>query len=67
MDPELDERALVDQQREPLARGQLLGGVLGGDLLLTAAELDLLAPGLEILDQRSEQARAGGVGRHALA
>ena len=39
MDAELDERALVDQQREPLARGQLALLVLAGDLLLAAAEL----------------------------
>ena len=43
VDPELDEGALVDQQVDPLARGQLAALVLFGDLLLAAAEPRLLA------------------------
>ena len=39
VDAELGERALVDQQVDPLARGQLVRVVLLGDLLLAAAEL----------------------------
>jgi hypothetical protein len=37
VDAELGERALVDQERDPLARGQLAALVLGGDLVLAAA------------------------------
>ena len=37
VDAELDERALVDQQRQPLARGELVLLVLAGDPLLAAA------------------------------
>ena len=37
--PELDEGALVDEQVDPLAGGQLAALVLLGDLLLAAAEL----------------------------
>ena len=64
MDAQFDERAVVDQQRDPLARGQLLGGVLRGDLLGPAAQLDLLAPLSQILGQRAQEAgfrsRVGG-------
>ena len=56
VDPELDPRAVVDQQREPLARGQLLGGMLAGDLLLAAAELDALTLGVEILARATASA-----------
>ena len=45
MDAELDERAGVDQQRDPLARGELLALVLLGDLLLAAAQHRLGAAG----------------------
>ena len=62
VDPELDERPLVDQQRQPLARGQLLARVLGGDLLLAATEPDLLAPCTQIFGERAQQAGGGGVG-----
>ncbi len=64
VDPELDERPLVDQQRQPLAGGQLLLCVLTGDLLLTTAEPDLLAAGGEILGERAQQAGGGSVGGH---
>ena len=62
VDPQLDERALVDQQGQPLAGGELVASVLGGDLLLAPAELDLLAPRVEILRERAQQAGGGGVG-----
>ena len=52
VDPELDPGALIDQQREPFTRGELLGGMLARDPLLTTAELDALALGVQILDQR---------------
>ena len=55
MDAELHERALVDQQRDALARRQLLARVLRGDLLLAAAQADLRAAGLQVLDQRAQQ------------
>jgi hypothetical protein len=56
VNPQLDERALVDQQGQPLAGGQLLALVLGGDLLRTTAELDLLPARAQILGERPEQA-----------
>ena len=55
VDAELGEGALVDQQREPLARCQLVLLVLAGDLLLAAAEPGRPAPLLEILDERAER------------
>jgi hypothetical protein len=63
VDAELDERALVDQQRQPLARGQLLAGVLGGDLLRSPAELDLLSPRPKVIGERGQQGGGGRVGR----
>src|SRR6185437_3285561 len=62
VDPHLDPRALVDQQRDPLARGQLLALVLSGDLLGAAAEHDLLAPRAQILGERAQQAGGWSVG-----
>jgi hypothetical protein len=56
VDPQLDERALVDQQGQPLAGGQLVALVLGGDLLRTAAELDLLPARTQIFRERPEKA-----------
>jgi len=41
---ELHVRALVDQQREALARGQLALLVLARDPLLAATKPDVLAP-----------------------
>ena len=55
MDPELGERALVDQQREPLARGELVLLVLAGDLLLASAQPRLLAPLVKLLDERAQR------------
>ncbi len=55
MDAELDEGALVDQQRDPLPRGELFALVLLGDLLLAAPEPDLRAPGVQVLDERAQQ------------
>ena len=51
VDAELDEGALVDQQVDPLARGQLAALVLLGDLLLAAAELRLRAALVQLLGQ----------------
>jgi hypothetical protein len=59
VDPELDERTVVDKQVQALARGQLVGGVLLGDLLGAAALLDVLAARREILGERSKQAVGG--------
>jgi hypothetical protein len=50
--PQLHERALVDQQRKALARRQLLLLVLARDPLLAAAQRDLGAARLQVLDQR---------------
>jgi len=47
---ELLERALVEQQVDPLARGQLALGVLAGDPLLAAAQPGARAPLLELLE-----------------
>jgi hypothetical protein len=63
VDAQLDERAGVDQQLDPLAGGQLLLRVLGRDLLRAAAELDPLSSRAEVLSQRAEEARRCGVGR----
>ena len=54
MDSELDEAACVDEQLDPLARGELAGLVLARNPLLAAAELRPLAAGVQILGQRPE-------------
>ena len=64
MDAELDECAVVDEEIEPLAGGELFPGVLCLDLLQTPAEPDLLPPGVEILDERAKQTGWQGVGGH---
>jgi hypothetical protein len=51
VDAELGEGALVDQQGEPLARGQLVLGVLALDPFGAAAQLRLLAPLVQVLDE----------------
>jgi hypothetical protein len=56
VDPQLDERALVDQQGQTLAGGQLVALVLGRDLLRTTAKLDLLSARAQILRERPEEA-----------
>jgi hypothetical protein len=56
VNPQLDERALVDQQGQPLAGGELLACVLSGDLLRTTAELDLLPARAKILGERPQEA-----------
>ena len=63
VEAQLGERAGVDEQVEALARGELVGRVLLGDLLLAAAELRLGAALVEVLDQRPED-RGRGVGAH---
>ncbi len=55
VDAHLDEGAVVDQQRQALAGGELLLGVLAGDLLLAAALGDLRASLEQVLDQRAQQ------------
>jgi hypothetical protein len=65
VDPELDEGPGVDQQIQSLARGELVTRVLGGDLLLAPAELDLLAPRAQVLGERAQQAGGRGVGGQA--
>ena len=59
MDTELDERPRVDQQLQPFTRGQLLLGVLGGDLVRAPALRNLGAAGLKVLGQRAQQAEWG--------
>ena len=54
VDAQLDEGALVDQQLEPLARGELVLLVLALDLLLAAALPGLLAPLVQIVDERPQ-------------
>ena len=63
VDAELDEGALVDQQVDPLAGGQLAALVLLGDLLLAAAELRLLAALVQLLGQLGQR---GGAGQEVL-
>ena len=55
VDAELRERALVDQQRQPLARGELALLVLARDLLLAPAELRVLATLVQLLHQRAQR------------
>ena len=73
VDAQLGERAVVDQQRDPLARGELFAFVLLLDLLLAAAISDLRAARLEILDEGTEETLGAlgsrgttGLGRFAL-
>ncbi len=58
VDPHLDEGALVDEQVEPLARGQLAALVLFGDLLLAAAKLRLLAALVQLLGEVVQRRRS---------
>ncbi len=64
MDAQLDERALVDEQRDALARGQRALLVLAVDLLLPPAERDPRAAGFEVLDEGAQQAGLGRGGGH---
>src|SRR5260221_3556679 len=59
VDAELDEAALVDQQVDPLARGQLAALVLLGDLLLAAPQLRLLAALVQLFVQLRQRGGAG--------
>src|SRR5262249_44870177 len=51
VDPHLHEAAGVAEQVDPLARRQLAAVVLKRDLLLAAAELRPLAPGVDVLGE----------------
>jgi hypothetical protein len=55
VDAELDERPLVHQQGQSLARRELALLVLAGDLLLSPSQLDLRAPGLQVLHERTQE------------
>ena len=57
---------VVHEQRDPLARGQLAALVLLVDLLLPAAQPDLRAAILEVLDQRAQQRGGLLLGAHVL-
>ena len=59
MDAHLDERAGVDEQVDPLARGQLAALVLLRDLLLAPAELRLRAPLVELARRLRERCLGG--------
>ncbi len=59
VDPHLDEGALVDEEVDPLAGGQLAAVVLLGDLLLAAAELGLGAALVQLLSQVCERGGPG--------
>ena len=61
LDPNLDERAGIDQQVDPLPGGQLPALVLDGDLFGAASELRLLAAGVKILDERPHAGRLAGL------
>src|SRR6188472_103969 len=64
VDAHLDKCALIDQQGDPLAGGQLAALVLLGDLLLAAAQLRLRAPLVQLLGQVTER---GGPRQQVLA
>ena len=53
--PQLGERAVVDQQRQTLARGELVLCVLTIDFLLPPAEPGALAASVQIVDQRAQR------------
>ena len=63
MEAHFGEGAGVDEEVDALARGELVGRVLLGDLLLASAELGLGAALVEVLDQGPED-RGRGVGAH---
>ena len=65
VDAQLRERAVVDQQVEPLARGELLLRVLARDPLLAPAELRLRAPLVQVVDERAEHHSAASSRRPA--
>ena len=67
MHPELGEGALVDQEREALAGGQLVAPVLLGDLLGAAAGPDRLPTLLEILNERAQRRPRLGLENRELA
>jgi len=58
VDAHLNEGALVDQQGDPLAGGQLAALVLLGDLLLAAAQPRLLTPLVQLLGQLAQRGGA---------
>jgi hypothetical protein len=62
MDPELGERAIVGEQGDPLARGELVGGMLSGDVGLAAAEQRRCPALVQIVDERSQEGRDGRIG-----
>jgi hypothetical protein len=66
VDAHLGPGALVDQQRQPFARGQLLALVLLLDLLGAAALLDLAAALVQLLDERPEHGGRGVSCGHGL-
>ena len=61
VDAHLDEGALVDQEVDPLARGELAARVLLFDLLGAASELRLIAPLVEIADERLHPGFLAGI------
>ena len=64
---ELDERARLDEEVDPLAGGELPRVVLLGDPLRPAAEARLRAARLEVLGERAQDGRRGaGVGGHGV-
>ena len=63
MHADLDERAGIDQQVDPLARGQLALRVLRVDLLGAPAELDLRAAVVQVVHERLQPARLSVLGR----
>src|SRR5690348_14938959 len=62
VDAELDERARVDQQVQPLARRQLALLVLARDLLLAASEQRLRPALVEVLDERAQDRSGRSLG-----
>jgi len=57
VDSHLDEGALVDEQVDALAGGELATLMLLGDLLLAAAQLRRRAPLVQLLGQLGERRR----------
>jgi hypothetical protein len=61
MDAHLDERSFVDQEVDPLTRGQLPARVLLFDLLGAAPKLGLLAPFVEVANESLHPGLLAGV------
>jgi len=66
LDADLREGAGVDEQVDPLARGELARRVLAVDLLLPAAEPQRGAALAQVVGERAQHRGGRGVGAHGV-